>query len=174
MIFFFDLKISLTNEHDKFLFSKFVKYSKSMKRKLNYSKFKKWPLWCKAERHVLMWRIQESRSRYKHEWEDICGDAWNTLVCNLPSETGRYYSRPRIGISDRIHPHFSQYSPCLYVSTPQNSECCKAQSILIVVSHAERRVPCAGVQGWKALLDMRNIGLGMQTAASDTCHSKFP
>jgi hypothetical protein len=34
----------------------------------------------------------------------------------------------------------------LYVSTPQNSECCEAQSILIVVSHAEKRVPCAVVQ----------------------------
>ena len=141
--------------------------------KLNYSKLNKWPLWCEAERHVLMWRIQESRSRYKREWKDIYGDAWNTLVCNLPSETGRYYSRPRIGISDRIYPHFFPIQP-LYVSTPQNSECCEAQSILIVVSHAEKRVPCAVVQEWKALLDMRNIGLGMRTAATDACHSKFP
>jgi hypothetical protein len=30
------------------------------------------------------------------------------------------------------------------------------------------------VQRWKALLDMQNIGLGMRTAASDACHSKFP
>jgi hypothetical protein len=144
-----------------------------MMRKIKYSKFKKWPLWCEAERHVLMWRIQESRSRYKHEWKDICGDAWNTLVRNLPSETRRYYSRPRIGISDRTYPHFFPIQP-LYVSTPQNSECCEAQSILIVVSHAEKRAPCAVVQEWKALLDMQNICLGMRTAASDACHSKFP
>ena len=42
-------------------------------------------------------------------------------------------------------PIFSQYSP-LYVVSPQNSECCEAQSILIVVSHAEKRVSCAVVQ----------------------------
>ena len=162
-----------------------------MMRKLNYSKFKKWPLWCEAERHVLMWRIQESRSRYKHEWKDICGDAWNTLVRNLPSENGAGISdrtypcaiflvKPDVTIQDRAlgsvighTPIFSQYSP-LYVVSPQNSECCEEQSILIVVSHAEKRVPCAVVQEWKALLDMQNIGLGMRTAATDACHSKFP
>jgi hypothetical protein len=31
----------LTNQHDKILVSKFVKYSKSMMRKIKYSKFKK-------------------------------------------------------------------------------------------------------------------------------------
>ena len=99
-----------------------------MMRKIKYSKFKKWPLWCEAERHVIMWRIQESRSRCKHEWKDIvetrgthlCAiflvkpvrDQWSDIpLRNLPSETGRYYSRPRIGISDRTYPHFFPIQP---------------------------------------------------------------
>jgi hypothetical protein len=144
-------------------------------QKVKYSKFKKWPLlWCEAERHVLMWRIQESQSRYKHEWKDICGDAWSTLVQNL------LIVKPDVTIQDRAlgsvighTPIFPNTAPVCR-STPQNSECCKMQSISIVVSHAEKRLPCAVVQEWKALLDMQNIGLGMRTAASDGCHSKFP
>ena len=62
--------------------------------------------------------------------------------------------KPDVTIQDRALgsvigyiPIFSQYSPCmsLHLKTP-NSECCEAQSILIVVSHAEKRVPCAVVQ----------------------------
>mgnify|MGYP006200005969 CR=1 FL=1 len=162
-----------------------------MMRKIKYSKFKKWPLWCEAEKAHTCVKNPGITIKIQAWIKRHCGDAWNTLVRNLPSETGAGISdrtypcaiflvKPDVTIQDRAlgsvighTPIFSQYSP-LYVVSPQNSECCKAQSILIVVSHAEKRVPCAVVQEWKALLDMQNIGLGMRTAATDACHSKFP
>jgi hypothetical protein len=61
-------------------------------------------------------------------------------------------------------PFFPNTAP-MYVVSPQNSKCCEAQSILIVVSHTEKRVPCVVVQVWKTFLDMQTIGLSMQTAA---------
>jgi hypothetical protein len=76
-------------------------------------------------------RIHESRSRCKREWKDISGDTWCTCDESSSSATTRYYPRSCIGNSDQTHPHFSPIP--LYVVSPQNSECCEAQSILIVV-----------------------------------------
>ena len=105
-------------------------------RKQNYSKFKKWPLWCEAEKAHTCVKNPGITIKIQAWIKRHCGDAWNTLVRNLPlvkpvrdqwsdiplrnlpSETGRYYSRPRIGISDQTYPHFFPIQPpvCRFTS----------------------------------------------------------
>jgi hypothetical protein len=113
-----------------------------MMRKIEYSKFKiNDPSDAKLKG---MYSCEESRNNNQdismNEKTFVEMHGTHLCVCAIflvkPDVTS-YYSRPRIGISDRTYPHFFPIQP-LYVSTPQNSECCEAQSILIVVSHAEK------------------------------------
>ena len=87
--------------------------------------------------------------------------------------------KPDITIQDRALGSGSDIPPFFPIQPPVCRFTLKLRMLRSAINFnrgisCRKKSACAVVQEWKALLDMQNIGLGMQTAASDACHSKFP